>query len=192
MRVIFNQSNFKKTCAWPIACIIVIPTQITLMKKKSYYSHLLLDDAVKEKVLTIMMFGNNRAQSVGYFRVTLGLYYLSKIMVEEELDFKMIDREFNRFIYRTLGGGHSITSVLQYMSSKQVLLVLESAPFISTFLNYFSEVPFRNIPILLSINLSVSKKISGLPSAGPVQDWILRQECIVQPVGEAQHLPIQN
>ena len=168
------------------------PVKITLMKKKSYYSNLLLDDSVKEKVLTIMMFGNNRAQSVGYFRTALGLYYLSKIMVEEELDFKMIDGEFNRFIYRTLGGGHSITSILQYMSSKRVLLVLDSAPFISTFLNYFSEIPFRNIPILLSINLSVSKKISGLASAGPVQDWILRQECIAQPVGEAQHLPIPN
>ncbi|MEO6354792.1 MAG: hypothetical protein ABI575_00060 [Oxalobacteraceae bacterium] len=160
--------------------------------KKSYYSHLLLDDTVKEKILSIMMFGNNRAQSIAYFRVTLGLHYLSKIMVEEELDFKIIDREFNRFIYRTLGGGHSITSILQYMSSKQVLLVLDSAPFIATFLNYFSEVPFRNIPILLSINLSVSKKISGLATAGPVQDWILRQECLAQQAVEEQHPPITN
>lgn len=162
------------------------------MKKDSYYSHLLLDDAVKEKILTIMMFGNNRAQSVGYFRVTLGLYYLSKIMVEETLDFKMIDREFNRFIYRTLGGGHSITSILQYMSSKQVLLVLNSASFVSIFLNYFSEIPFRNIPILLSINLSVSKKISGLPTDGPLQDWILRQDCMAQQAHATQPRPITN
>ncbi|NMM26083.1 MAG: hypothetical protein HHJ12_02060 [Glaciimonas sp.] len=162
------------------------------MKKKSYYSHLLLDDAIKEKILTIMMFGNNRAQSTGYFRVTLGLYYLSKIMVEEKLDFKMIDQEFNRFIYRTLGGGHSITSILQYMSSQQVLLVLNSASFISTFLNYFSEIPFRNIPILLSINLSVSKKISGLATNGPVQDWILRQECVARQARETQLPPITH
>ncbi|MFD2271068.1 hypothetical protein ACFS07_07880 [Undibacterium arcticum] len=40
-------------------------------------------------------------------------------MVEQELDFKKIDQEFNVFIYRTLGKGHSITSILQYMSSKK-------------------------------------------------------------------------
>ncbi|MFC6519424.1 hypothetical protein ACFQAT_06140 [Undibacterium arcticum] len=106
----------------------------------------------------VMMCANNREQAVGFFRATLGLYYLSKIMVEQELDFKKIDQEFNVFIYRTLGKGHSITSILQYMSSKKVLWVLDAKSFIPTFLNYFPDIPFRNIPLLLSINLSVSKK----------------------------------
>jgi hypothetical protein len=145
------------------------------MKKKTYYSYIILDQAVKEKVHTVMMYASNREQAVGFCRTTLGLYYLSKIMVEQELDFKKIDQEFNVFIYRTLGKGHSITSILQYLSSKKVLWVLDSKSFIPTFLNYFSDIPFRNIPLLLSINLSVSKKISGIATAGPVQDWILDQ-----------------
>src|SRR5207247_1951297 len=101
---------------------------------------LMLDDAVKERVLAVTLFGNNRAQSEAYFRVTLGLYYLSKIMVEQELDFDAIDREFNVFIYRSIGRGHSITSILQFLSSKKVLLVLNSKPFIATFLDYFSDI----------------------------------------------------
>ncbi|MFC3107793.1 hypothetical protein ACFOFO_07430 [Undibacterium arcticum] len=145
------------------------------MKKKTYYSYIILDQAVKEKVHAVMMCANNREQAVGFFRATLGLYYLSKIMVEQELDFKKIDQEFNVFIYRTLGKGHSITSILQYMSSKKVLWVLDAKSFIPTFLNYFPDIPFRNIPLLLSINLSVSKKISGIATAGPVQDWTLEQ-----------------
>ena len=150
------------------------------MKTKSYYSFLMLDAGVKERVLAVTLFGNNRAQSEAYFRVTLGLYYLSKIMVEQELDFKAIDREFNVFIYRSIGRGHSITSILQFLSSKKVLLVLNSDAFIATFLNYFSEIPFRNIPVLLSINLAVSKKISGLTPDGPVKEWILRQDALQQ------------
>jgi hypothetical protein len=145
------------------------------MKPKSYHSFIFLDQAVKEKILTVMMHGNSKVQAIGFFRVTTGLYYLSKIMVEDELDFKAIDAEFNAFIFHTIGKGHSITSVLQYMSSKKVLWVLNSRTFISTFLNYFSEIPFRNILLFLSINLSVSKKISGLPTEGPVQEWILKQ-----------------
>lgn len=145
------------------------------MNKKSYHSFIFLDQAVKERMLTVMMYGNNKAQSIGFFRVTVGLYYLSKIMVEDELDFKAIDAEFNTFIFQAIGRGHSITSVLQYMSSKKVLWVLNSKSFISTFLNYFSEIPFKNILLFLSINLSVSKKISGIAPEGPVQEWIIAQ-----------------
>lgn len=152
------------------------------MKKKTYHSYIILDQAVKDKVHAIMMCAHNREQAIGFFRATLGLYYLSKIMVEQELDFKKIDQEFNVFIYRTLGKGHSITSILQYMSSKKLLWVLDSTSFIPTFLNYFSDIPFRNIPLLLSINLSVSKKISGIETAGPVQDWILAQTRRVEQV----------
>lgn len=145
------------------------------MKKKTYHSFIFLDKTVKDKILTVMMYGNNKAQSIGFFRVTTGLYYLSKIMVEDELDFKAIDAEFNSFIFETIGRGHSITSVLQYMSSKKVLWVLDSKSFIPTFLNYFSDIPFKKILLFLSINLSVSKKISGIPSEGPVHDWIISQ-----------------
>lgn len=145
------------------------------MKKKTYHSFIFLDKTVKDKILTVMMYGNNKAQSIGFFRVATGLYYLSKIMVEDKLDFKAIDAEFNSFIFDTIGRGHSITSVLQYMSSKKVLWVLDSKSFISTFLNYFSDIPFKKILLFLSINLSVSKKISGLGPEGPVHDWIMNQ-----------------
>ena len=147
------------------------------MQKRSYsyYSYLLLDDAVKDKLRAITMFGNNREQAIGFFRAAIGLYYLSRIMVEDQLDFKAIDKNFNRFIFDVIGRGHSITSVLQYMSSRKVLWVLESKSFISTFLDYFPDIPFSRIVMLLTINLSVAKKISGLPTAGPLQDWILKQ-----------------
>ena len=141
-----------------------------------YDQPILLDDFTRNKILAVTMYGNNRAQSIAYFRVCVGLYYLSRIMVEEELNFKRIDREFNVFIYRTIGKGHSITSVLQYLSSKKVLTVLDSEAFISSLFIYFSDVPLKNIPLLLSINLSVSKKISGLATTGPVFDWIRRHE----------------
>lgn len=147
-----------------------------MKRKVQYSSYILLDEVIKEKILAVTLHGNSRAQSIAYFRVCLGLYYLSKIMVEEKLDFKRIDREFNVFIYRTIGKGHSITSILQYMSSEKVLLVLNSESFISTFFIYFSDIPIKNIPILLSINLSVSKNISGISVQGAVLDWIARQE----------------
>jgi hypothetical protein len=160
------------------------------MRKKTYHSFIFLDQSVKERILAIMKYGNNPPQSVGFFRVAVGLYYLSKIMVEDELDFKAIDAEFNRFIFETIGRGHSITSVLQYMSSRNVLRVLESKSFISHFLNYFSEIPFRNILLLLSINLSVSKKISRLTPEGPLQDWIVRQG--KKTIGSEQAQPAQD
>ncbi|MES2935100.1 MAG: hypothetical protein V4805_16610 [Pseudomonadota bacterium] len=142
----------------------------------AHYDQPILDDFIRNKILAVTLYGNNRAQSIAYFRVCVGLYYLSKIMVEEELNFKRIDREFNVFIYRTIGKGHSITSILQYLSSKKVLAVLNSDVFISTLFIYFSDIPLKNIPMLLSINLSVSKKISGLGTAGPVHDWIQSHE----------------
>jgi len=152
------------------------------MKKKSYYSHILLDDATKEKILAVMMFGNNKTQAIGFFRTALGLYYLSKIMVEDELDFKAIDKSFNRFIFDTIGRGHSITSILQFLGSKKALWVLDSKSFVPTFLNYFSDIPFSKIQILLSVNLTVSKKISGIPMEGPLKEWLLKQSGALSPV----------
>lgn len=156
------------------------------MRKSSYYSFIMLDDTAKEKILAVMLHGNSKTQSIDFFRTTIGLYYLSKIMVEDALDFTAIDREFNVFIYRTIGHGHSITSVLQYLSSKKVIWVLDSPSFIATFLNYFSDIPFKNIPLLLTINLSVSKRISALPTDGPVQNWILKQTALQQGDDAAQ------
>ena len=145
------------------------------MKRGSYYAHLILDDATKEKLIAVMMYGNNKKQSVGFFRTAIGLYYLSKIMVEDELDFKAIDKAFNKFIFDVIGRGHSITSVLQYLSSKKVLWVLESKSFTPTFLNYFSDIPFSKMQILLTVNLNVSKKISKLTIEGPLRDWLIKQ-----------------
>ena len=142
---------------------------------KNKYEHLILDDDAKQRLIAVMMYGNNREQSMGFFRVATGLYYLSKIMVEDELDFKAIDKKFNRFVFDTIGRGHSITSVLQYLSSKKVLWVLESRSFILTFQDYFPEISLSKMQILLSVNLSVSKKISKLPVDGPLRDWLIQQ-----------------
>jgi hypothetical protein len=68
-----------------------------------------------------MQSGVDREESTGFFRVALGLYYLSGLMTKETLDFKQLDRDFNRFIYHTIGKGHSITSILQYMSGEKVV-----------------------------------------------------------------------
>ncbi|MBS1187080.1 MAG: hypothetical protein H6R04_1098 [Burkholderiaceae bacterium] len=139
------------------------------------YLHLILDDEAKEKILAITMHGNNKNQSIGFFRAATGLYYLSKIMVEDALDFKAIDKKFNHFIFDVIGRGHSITSILQYLSSKKVLWVLDSKSFLSTFLHYFPDIPFSKIQILLSVNLSVSKKISKIPLEGALKEWLLQQ-----------------
>ncbi|MDR0933718.1 MAG: hypothetical protein LBM56_01330 [Burkholderiaceae bacterium] len=149
------------------------------MKRYSYYSYLLLDDHVKQKLTNICMYGNNREQAIGFFRLATGLYYLSRIMVEDELDFKAIDKNFNRFIFQVIGRGHSITSALQYMSSKKVLWVLESRAFLNLFMDNFPDIPFSRILILLTVNLSVSKKISGLSIAGPLRDWLLKQNAML-------------
>ena len=94
---------------------------------------------------------------------------------------KAIDKAFNRFIFDTIGRGHSITSTLQFLGSRKVLWVLESKSFIPTFLNYFSDIPFSKIQILLSVNLSVSKKISSISVDGPLKEWLLKQNTLDQP-----------
>jgi hypothetical protein len=117
----------------------------------------------------------DRAESTGFLRVALGLYYLSGLMTKETLDFKLLDREFNRFIYHTIGKGHSITSILQYMSGEKVVAVVESKRFLKAFAEHCAEVPVENIPFLLGLNLGVAKEISGIDVRGPVADYIERQ-----------------
>lgn len=131
-----------------------------------------MDTVIKEKVLMVTKLGRTRAESTDWFRVALGLYYLRGLMTTETIDFKKVDREYNRFIYHTIGGGHSITSVLQYMSGEKVLPVIQCGRFIAAFGEHCPDVPPDTIPFLLSLNLGVAKNISGLEVTGPLHEWL--------------------
>jgi hypothetical protein len=144
-----------------------------------------MDNVIKEKVLTVMREGRTRAESTDWFRVALGLYYLAGLMTKETIDFKQVDRDFNRFIYHTLGQGHSITSVLQFMSGEKVMPVVESARFMAAFGEYCREVPLESVPFLLSLNLGVAKNISGIEPTGPLADWIERRKAEAEQGGGA-------
>jgi hypothetical protein len=135
-----------------------------------------MDNVIKEKVLAVARCGRTRDESLAFFRAALGLYYLAGLMTSETIDFKKIDRDFNRFIYQSIGGGHSITSVLQFMSGRKVVPVVESARFTDAFALHCSEVPADTVPFLLSLNLGVAKNISGLDIGGDLLDWIERQK----------------
>ncbi|MGV7208472.1 hypothetical protein ACLB1G_11530 [Oxalobacteraceae bacterium A2-2] len=131
--------------------------------------------AIQENILAVTRAGTSRKEATGFFRVALGLYYLSGLMTKDKLDFKQLDREYNRFIYRAIGRGHSITSILQYMSGEQVVAVVDSPRFLKAFGAHCTEVPVENIPFLLGLNLGVAKDLSGIDVRGPVADWIERQ-----------------
>jgi hypothetical protein len=135
-----------------------------------------MDSVIQEKVLTLARAARNRSESLAWFRVTLGLYYLRGLMTPDPIDFKLVDAEFNRFIYRSIGKGHSIASVLQFMSGAGVVEVVDSARFIGVFAEHCPEVPVDTIGFLLSLNLGVAKTISKLDIGGPVLDWIERQK----------------
>ena len=144
-----------------------------------------MNPELQEKILAVTRCGVDRHESTGFFRVALGLYYLSGLMTKETLDFKRLDRQFNRFIYHTIGKGHSITSILQYMSGEKVIPVLESRRFLRAFGEYCTEVPVENIPFLLGLNLSVAKDISKIDVRGPVADYIERQRQLREAAEEA-------
>jgi hypothetical protein len=135
-----------------------------------------MDSLIKDNVLAVTRCGQSAVEATGFFRVALGLYYLAGLMTPETLDFKKIDRDFNRFIYHSIGKGHSITSVLQFMSGEKVMAVIESRRFLDAFAEYCPQVPLEMIPFLLSLNLGVAKNISGIDVDGPVADWIERQK----------------
>jgi len=135
-----------------------------------------MDTLIKDKILAVTRQGRTRAESTDWFRVTVGLYYLAGLMTKETIDFKTVDRDFNRFIYHTLGGGHTITSVLQFMSGKNVLPVVQSERFIAAFTAACTDVPPDSIPFLLELNLGVAKDISKLEVTGPVHDWLQAQK----------------
>ncbi|WP_338770659.1 hypothetical protein [Massilia sp. METH4] len=137
-----------------------------------------LDTALQEKILTVTRCGLTARESTDFFRLSLGLCYLATLMTKETLDFKKLDKAFNRFIYRSLGPGHSITSILQWMSGEDVVATLDSTRFNRAFGEYVPHVPLESIPFLLGLNLGVAKDFSGLDVRGPVADWIERQRIL--------------
>jgi hypothetical protein len=134
-----------------------------------------MDSVVKENILAVTRCGRTAEEGVAFFRVALGLHYLTGLMTSEALDFKLIDKDFNRFIYHAIGKGHSITSVLQFMSGEKVVPVIESKRFMDAFTAHCPQVPPNTIPFLLSLNLGVAKNISKVDIGGPLLDWIERQ-----------------
>ena len=139
-----------------------------------------MDSAVKENVLVVTRCGRGAEESIAWFRVALGLHYLTGLMTNEALDFKLIDKDFNRFIYQSIGKGHSITSVLQFMSGEKVVAVVDSPRFLAAFTAHCPQVPANTIPFLLSLNLGVAKNISKVDIGGALLDWIERQPAPVQ------------
>jgi hypothetical protein len=135
-----------------------------------------MDTLIKDKVLAVTRQGRTRAESTDWFRVALGLYYLAGLMTKEAIDFKTVDRDFNRFIYHTIGAGHTITSILQFMSGQRVLPVVQSERFMAAFTSTCSDVPRDSIPFLLELNLGVAKNISKLEVDGPLHDWLETQK----------------
>lgn len=138
----------------------------------------LIDSATKEKILAVTRSGTTVSEATGFFRVALGLHYLSGLMTKETLDFKKLDKEYNRFIYHAIGKGHSITSILQYMSGEKVIKVVDSPRFLRAFGEHCDAVPVDSIPFLLGLNLGVAKDLSGIDVRGPVADWIERQRIL--------------
>lgn len=134
--------------------------------------------STQQKILAVTQCGVSKAEATGFFRVALGLHYLAGLMTKETLDFKQLDRDYNRFIYRSIGKGHSITSILQYLSGEKVIPVVESPRFLSAFGEHCGNVPVDTIPFLLGLNLGVAKDLSGIDVRGPVADWIERQRLL--------------
>jgi hypothetical protein len=135
-----------------------------------------MDTIIKDKILAVTRQGRTRVEATDWFRVATGLYYLAGLMTKEAIDFAQVDRDYNRFIYQSIGGGHTITSILQFMSGEKVLPTMQSARFMALFSETCTEVPPDSIPFLLELNLGVAKNISKLEVAGPVHDWLQRQK----------------
>jgi hypothetical protein len=135
-----------------------------------------MDTHIKDRVLAVTRQGRTREEATDWFRVAVGLYYLAGLMTKEAIDFKTVDRDFNRFIYHTIGGGHTITSILQFMSGKGVLPVVQSERFMTVFTTTCTDVPPDSIPFLLELNLGVAKNISKLEVEGPLHDWLEAQK----------------
>ena len=131
-----------------------------------------MNEALQDKLLLLMREAQGRVEQTDWFRVALGLVYLAGLMTKETIDFKKVDRAFNRFIYHTLGKGHSIASVLQFMSGEKVMPTVQSERFTDAFRRHCPEIPPESIPFLLELNLGVAKNISGLDPSGPLAEWV--------------------
>jgi hypothetical protein len=142
-----------------------------------------MDTLIKDKILAVTRQGRTRAESTDWFRVAIGLYYLAGLMTTETIDFKTVDRDYNRFIYHTIGAGHTITSILQFMSGRRVLPIVQSERFMAAFAASCTEVPPESIPFLLELNLGVAKNISKLEVDGPLHDWLQAQK-LAQKTGD--------
>ncbi len=134
-----------------------------------------MDTVTQQKVLAVARAARSREESLAWFRVAVGLHYLAGLMTPDTIDFKQVDRAYNRFIYQSIGRGHSIASALQFMSGEKVVAVVDSPRFTAVFAEHCPEVPVDTIGFLLSLNLGVAKNISKLDIGGPVLDWIERR-----------------
>ena len=134
-----------------------------------------MDNVVKQNILALTRCGHGTLEATAWFRVALGLHYLAGLMTPDTIDFKKVDRDFNRFIYHAIGKGHSITSVLQFMSGEKVVSVVDSPRFMAAFAQHCPQVPTDTIAFLLSLNLGVAKNISKVDIGGALLDWIERQ-----------------
>ncbi|MES2831617.1 MAG: hypothetical protein V4695_06470 [Pseudomonadota bacterium] len=141
----------------------------------------MLDDYAQQRILAIAKIANNSKQALGYFRLAVGLFYLSQIMVDKEIDFDPLHRQYNQFINSSIGAGHSITSILQFMSGERVMAVVHSERFMHAFMDNFG-IPFHHIPLMLLVNLEVSKNISKIGIEGPLHRWIVDQQARISRV----------
>ncbi|HEU5436180.1 MAG TPA: hypothetical protein VFU95_07170 [Telluria sp.] len=140
-----------------------------------------MDTAIQERVLQVARAARTRDESLAWFRVAVGLHYLAALVRPEAIDFKIVDKAYNKFIYQAVGRGHSIASALQFMSGAKVVPVVDSPRFTAVFAEYCPEVPIDTIGFLLSLNLGVAKAISKLDIGGPVLEWIEKQNLAAQP-----------
>jgi hypothetical protein len=144
-----------------------------------------MDKRIKDSILAVTRQGRTRDESTDWFRVATGLHYLAGLMTQEPIDFKALDRDWNRFIYHVLGGGHTITSILQYMSGKKVLPTVQSARFMAAFGAVCPEVPLDSIPFLLELNLGVARNLSKLEPGGALHEWLEARKAAVATEGGA-------
>jgi hypothetical protein len=138
-----------------------------------------MDKLIKDKILAVTRQGRTRTEATDWFRVAVGLYYLAGLMTKEAIDFKAVDREYNRFIYHSVGGGHTITSVLQFLSGRKVLPIVQSPRFMAAFGATCTEVPVDSVPFLLELNLGVARGLSKQDVEGALHDWLQQQKALL-------------
>lgn len=149
-----------------------LATFFVMSVRRGIMHNVCMDTLIKDKILAVTRQGRTRDEATDWFRVATGLYYLAGLMTKETLDFKKVDRAWNRFIYHSIGAGHTITSILQFMSGRKVLPVVQSERFMALFAATCDEVPPESIPFLLELNLGVAKDISKLEIDGPLHAWL--------------------